>query len=334
MHMNMGHPAHAPSGDRRALVASGLLTGVYFAVELAVGLWSGSVAVTSDAFHTFSAVGGVLIALVAQRLSERPASWEHTFGWGRAEILGALFNGLFLVVMAGYVFWMGAMRLRDPIELPTTLMLWTAAGGIVTELISFRLLYRRQKDNLNLKGAFWHIIQTFVGSLIIVVSALVIRFTGFLAIDPLLGMAFGLVLFWASWSILRSALRILLQSTPDGFDLKGAIAALRGIEGVTDVHHVHAWSLTSGRNLMSGHVCVQSIAADGASVLREASERLKQHFGVYFSTIQVEEECLSGEEEASEIDITKPTRPQPWSSAPDHRRHQTDTAGNPAVRLL
>ncbi len=204
------------SGDRKALIYSGLLTGLYFIIELAVGLWSGSVAVLSDAFHTFSAVGGVLIALVAQRLSERPASAEHTFGWGRAEIIGALFYGLFLVVMACYVLWMGAMRLMDPVELPTGVMLYTALGGIVTELIAFRLLYERPKGNLNMKGAFWHILQTFVGSLIIIVSALVIRFTGFLAIDPILGMAFGLVLFWASWAILR----ILLQSTPEGFDLQ------------------------------------------------------------------------------------------------------------------
>jgi cobalt-zinc-cadmium efflux system protein len=300
-----GHTGHAPpAGDRRALILSGLLTGVYFLVELAVGLWSGSVAVTSDAFHTFSAVGGVLIALVAQRLSERPANWEHTFGWGRAEILGALFNGLFLVVMAVYVFWMGAMRLRHPMELPTTVMLWAAAGGIVTELISFRLLYRRQKGNLNLKGAFWHILQTFVGSLIIIVSALVIRFTGFLEIDPLLGMAFGVVLLWASWSILRSSLRVLLQSTPEGFDLKGAVGDLRSIEGVTDVHHIHAWGLTSRRTLMSGHLRVRSLAADGAKVLREATDRLRHRHGVYLSTLQIEEECLSAEAGAEAIDLT------------------------------
>lgn len=182
------------TGDRKALILSGLLTGVYFVVELGVGLWSGSIAVISDAFHTFSAVGGVLIALVAQRLSERPASAEHTFGWSRSEIIGALFNGVFLVVMAAYVLWMGAMRLMEPIELPTGVMLYAAFGGILLELIAFWLLYERQKGNLNMKGAYWHIIQTFVGSLIIIVSALVIRFTGFLAIDPVLGMAFGLVL--------------------------------------------------------------------------------------------------------------------------------------------
>jgi cobalt-zinc-cadmium efflux system protein len=302
------HGGHmSASGDRKALVYSGLLTGMYFAIELAVGMWSGSIAVLSDAFHTFSAVGGVLIALLAQRLSERPATWEHTFGWGRAEIVGALFNGLFLVVMAALVLWMGAMRLMEPIELPTTAMLYAAFGGIATELVAFWLLYERQKGDLNMKGAFWHIVQTFVGSLIIVVSAVVIRLTGFLAIDPILGMVFGLALFWASWSILRSALRILLQHTPEGFDLQAAIGALQGIEGVKDVHHVHAWSLTSGRNLFSAHLCVQSFAKDGDKVLREASERLRQSFGVFFSTLQIEESCLSGEEGARDIDITRST---------------------------
>jgi cobalt-zinc-cadmium efflux system protein len=301
-----GHAGHMPpSGDRKALILSGLLTGLYFVVELAVGLWSGSVAVLSDAFHTFSAVGGVLIALVAQRLSERPASAEHTFGWGRAEIIGALFNGLFLIIMAGYVLWMGAMRLMHPVELPTSVMLLTAFGGLITELIAFRLLYHRQKGNLNMKGAFWHIIQTFVGSLIIVVSALVIRFSGFLAIDPLLGMSFGLVLFWASWSILRSSLRILLQAAPEDFDLETAIEALRSIEGVTDVHHVHAWSITSGRNLFSGHIRVRSFSQDGEHVLQSASRLLKQQYKIYFSTLQIEEKCLFEEKGAEDIDITQ-----------------------------
>jgi cobalt-zinc-cadmium efflux system protein len=301
-----GHGGHMPpSGDRRALVLTGLLTGGYFVVELAVGLWSDSVAVTSDAFHTFSAAGGVLIALVAMRLSERPATREHTFGWGRAEIVGALFNGVFLVVMAAYVFYMGAMRLMDPVELSTTVMLLVAAGGIATELIAFFLLYERQKGNLNMKGAFWHVLQTFVGSLIIVVSAVVIALTGFLEIDPILGMAFGVVLFWASWSIIRSALRILLQGTPDDLDLDAAMAAIQSIDGVEDIHHVHAWSVTSGRNVFSAHIRVGDLTADGERVLREASDRLKRDFSLYFSTLQIEDERVAAEEGAGAIDITR-----------------------------
>lgn len=316
------HSGHMPAtGDRKALIYSGILTGVYFVVELVVGLWSGSVAVTSDAFHTFSAVGGVLIALIAQGLSERPATLDYTYGWMRAEIIGALFNGVFLVAMAGWVFWMGAMRLADPMELPTGVMLWTAAGGIVTELIAFWLLYERQKNNLNLKGAFWHILQTFIGSLIIIVSAVVIRLTGFIEIDPLLGMAFGVALLVASWNILRSSLRVLLQSTPEGFDMERALSELQGINGVRDVHHPHAWSLASGRNLFSAHIRVRDYAEDGERVLTEATDHLKRHYSVYFSTIQVEENCLTEEESAAGIDVTE--GPAPSGRTNTHAVHSS-----------
>jgi cobalt-zinc-cadmium efflux system protein len=192
----------------------------------------------------------------------------------------------------------------DPQHLSTTTMLFAAFGGIATELVAFWLLYERQKNNLNMKGAFWHIIQTFVGSLIIIASALVIRFTGFMEIDPILGMAFGVVLFWASWSIIGSSLGILLESTPAGLDLEAAMGELRGLEGVEDVHHVHAWSLTSGRNVFSAHLRVRSLAEDGARVLREATDHLKERHGIYFSTLQIEEECLAAERGAEAIDIT------------------------------
>ena len=299
-----GHSGHmVPSGDRRALVVSGWLTGTYFVIELAIGLWTGSVAVISDAFHTFSAVGGVLIALVAMRLAQRKSSPARTFGYIRSEILGAWFNGLFLLVMALFVFWMGAMRLMEPIHLSTTPMLAAAAGGIVTELIALRMLYQRQKDNLNMRGAFWHVIQTFVGSFLIIISALVIRFTGFLAIDPLLGMAFGIVLLWAAWAITRDALHILLQGTPEDLDLEAAIGAIRQVEGVTDVHHAHAWSLTSGVNVFSSHVRVRDWA-EGERVLREVSRLLRERFKVYFSTTQIEQLCLDSEGGAEAIDIS------------------------------
>ena len=292
------------TGDARALALSGVLTGAYFVIELIIGLWTGSVSVLSDAFHTFSAVGGVLLALAAMRFGQRTANTAQTFGYLRAEIIGALFNGLFLVVMAGVVLWMGWMRLRMPMDLPTGPMLWAAAGGLATEAVSFWLLYRRQQGSLNIKGAFWHILQTLVGSVIIIISALVIRFTGFLQIDPLLGMAFGLVLFWASWRIIRDSLAILLQGTPRDLDLDAAIDAIRRVPGVTGVHHVHAWSLTSGRNIFSGHVTVGEYAS-GQQVLQAVHDLLKQRFGIYFSTVQIEEHCLEGEEQAAEIDILR-----------------------------
>ena len=301
--MHGGHMMPA-TDDRRALVISGWLTGVYFLVELAIGWWTGSVAVTSDAFHTFSAVGGVLIAIVAGRFARRGATQFQTFGYVRAEIVGALFNGLFLALMAAVVLWMGGMRLMHPMELPTGPMLVAAGGGVATELVAMWLLYRHQKGNLNVQGAYWHILQTFVGSFIILVSALVIRFTGYYRIDPILGMAFGLVLFWASWRIIRESLRILLQGTPEGLDLNEVVDALAALPGVTEVHHVHAWSLTSGRNVFSAHLCVPE-AGQAERARKEAGELLRRRFGMYFSTLQVEQECEDPEQEAAAIDFRR-----------------------------
>ena len=296
------HSGHGmPTGDARALKITGWLTGIYFIVELAIGYWSGSVAVISDAFHTFSAVGGVLIALVAGYYSSRPASQYATFGLIRSEIVGALFNGLFLLLMALYVFWMGYQRLQAPIEVPTEPMLWAAAGGLVTEIIALWLLFGKQKDNLNMKGAIWHVVQTFVGSLIIIVAALVIKFTGFYQIDPILGMLFGVVLFWASWGIIQEAMNILLQTVPEDFDLAKMVATIEKYDSVRDVHHSHVWVLTTGKNIVSMHVLV-SDTADKNEVLKEIHSLLKKDFSVYFSTIQIETECPE-EQESSDIDF-------------------------------
>ncbi|PWJ20770.1 cation diffusion facilitator family transporter [Jannaschia seohaensis] len=300
--MDHGHSGHLPSGGR-ALTISAWLTGLYFVVELGIGIWTGSIAVISDAFHTFSAVGGVLVAIVAARIARRPADSDRSFGWHRAEIVGAAINGAFLLAMALIVIGMAAMRLSSPIDLPTGPMLWAAAGGLVTEVISLGLLWKEGRRDLNTRGAVWHIVQTFVGSLLIIVTALVIQFTGFLLIDPLLGMAFGFVLVWASWGILKESIHMLMEGTPEDVDLNDVIAAIGGLEGVADVHHVHAWTLTSGKDVFSGHVLMSS-GADAAAVLPAAHALLKEKFGFFLVTLQVEDRCLD-EAGAEDIDITR-----------------------------
>ncbi len=295
-----GHAGHMPSSGR-GMAISAWLTGVYFVIEMGVGLWTGSVAVISDAFHTFSAVGGVLVAIAAARLARRPADENRSFGWYRAEIIGALVNGAFLLVMAIVVIVMGSMRLAQPIELPPTPMLLVATGGLVTEFISLGLIWRESKSDLNVRGALWHIIQTFVGSLLIIVTALVIKFTGFLMIDPLLGMAFGFVLIWASWGILRDAAHLLMEGTPDTVSLASVVRELETIEGVEDAHHVHAWALTSGRNVFSGHLRIHP-ESDSERILRAAHAMLKEKSGFFFATLQLETTCLD-EAESAAIDV-------------------------------
>jgi cobalt-zinc-cadmium efflux system protein len=258
--------------------------------------------VISDAFHTFSAVGGVVLAIFAGRLAKRPAGPEKTFGFLRAEIIGSLLNGFFLLGMAFFVLWMGYNRLRNPIDLPPLPMLLSAGGGLVTELISIYYLYKGEEMSLNIRGAFWHILQTFVGSLIIIVVAVVIRFTGFLEIDPLLGMLFGLVLIYASYGIIRDSLNVLMEMVPDEIDMEVITEELEGIEGVVDAHHLHAWTLTSGIHVFSGHLLVGDFTRS-QEILEEAHKVLKKEYSFYFSTMQLERERVASSE-AEDIDIT------------------------------
>lgn len=219
-------------------------------------------------------------------------------------MIGALVNGGFLLAMALIVIVMGAMRLAQPIDLPPLPMLLAALGGLITEVISLSLIWKQSKSDLNVKGALWHIIQTFVGSLLIIVTAAVIHFTGFLLIDPILGMAFGFVLLWASWGILRDAAHLLMEGTPPEVDLREVVRALEGIEGVKDAHHVHAWALTSGRYVFSGHMRVDS-KHDPQAILGGAHKMLREQFGFYFVTLQIENSCLD-ESGAEAIDVTRP----------------------------
>lgn len=295
-----GH--HLGGGDARALKITSWLTGIYFVIELGIGIWTGSIAVLSDAFHTFSAVGGIVLAIIAARIAVKPANESHSFGRRRAEIIGALLNGFFLLGMAGIVIFMGSMRLSEPKDLATGPMLGAAAGGLATELVALYLLWSGQKRDLNIKGAFWHVLQTFVGSLIIIVSALVIQFTDFLEIDPILGIAFGVVLIYASYGIIKESLGVLMESVPAGFDIRALESRLARIPGVDNVHHIHAWSLSTGQNIFSTHLLVNR-ETDPQRVLEDSFIALEDRDDISFATVQVETGCvdLPGSEE---IDIT------------------------------
>lgn len=305
------HQFHGMKADAKALKITGWLTGIYFIIELTLGFYSGSVAVISDAFHTFSAVGGVLIALIANKVASRPPGKSHTFGLIRAEIAGALLNGLFLLLMAIYVLWMGYTRLKVSIELPTNIMFISAIGGLITEFISMGVMWKGSKNNLNMKGAFWHVLQTFIGSIIIIIAAIVIKLTGWYPIDPILGMLFGLVLFVASIGIIKESFNILLESAPKDIDVEDIVDDLRKIENVDDIHHVHAWALTTGKNLFMAHIKVKEMNAH-EKILDEANRILKQKYSIYFSTLQLEENCTI-DDEAEFIDYIENNKRAPHS---------------------
>jgi len=278
---------HGVETNARILKITGWITGIYFLIELALGFYSGSVSVIADAFHTFSAVGGILIAFIANRISNREATSSATYGFKRSEIVGALLNGLFLLLMAFYVMYMGYMRLGTEFELPTEIMFVAAFAGLLTELVAFKLIFKQQKDNINMKGAFWHIMQTFVGSILIIVAAVVILLTGYTSIDAILGMGFGVVLLWASYKIIKDAFDIFMQTVPKEIDLTKVKNSLLAIDGVKGLRHIHAWVLTSNKNIFSAHVQIAD-HSEGERILKEAEALLSGKYKFYFSTLQLE----------------------------------------------
>lgn len=263
------------------------LTGIYFIIELYLWFYSGSVAVISDAFHTFSAVGWILIAFIANRISSREANTDYTYWFKRSEIMWALINGVFLFFMALYVLYMGYSRLGMEFELPTGIMLIAAWWGLITEIISFKLIYKTQKNDINMKWAFWHIMQTFVWSILIIVAAVVIYFTWYTPIDAILWMLFGLVLIWASYKIIKEALDIFMQNIPKNIDIKKIQEDLLSIDWIIWINHIHAWVLTSNKNIFSAHLQIKSHDRE-ENILKQAEKLLKEKYSFYFSTLQLE----------------------------------------------
>ncbi|MCP1727551.1 cobalt-zinc-cadmium efflux system protein [Natronospira proteinivora] len=306
-----GHQHHG-MGHGRQLKIAAVVTGAYFFFELAVGLYTGSVMVLVDAAHTFSAVGGVVLALVARRIARRPASLSQTFGGQRAEIVGALMNGAALLVMALVAMIMGGMRLMSPIEIPAAPMFIVALVGMLTEIWLIALMFRSQKEDINTRGAFWHVVQTFLGSFGIIFAAGVIHFTGFMLIDPILGMLFGLMVLYAAWSILRESLSVLMEHAPEEPSVSEICEYLNALDGVRHVHHPHLWLLTSGKPIFSAHLRVdESLNLDQLdALLKRAKTALGERFSIYFSTLQLELSELD-ESEVAEIDVTGTGRESP-----------------------
>jgi cobalt-zinc-cadmium efflux system protein len=295
-----GHAVHAVSSTRRGLFWSLVLTGVFFFIELFVGLKIESVALVADAAHNFSAAAGVGIALIATLFASKPPTPRRTFGFLRLEIFAAWINGVLLLGMAFVIFRMGIKKLLDPTAVPTTPMLILAVIGLIVGGIPAIVLWRKQKTDVNVRGAFWHVMETVFGSAAVLAAALLVRFTGWLQADAVLGMLLGPVLLVAAWGIISGTTRTLLDLAPGRLDVLEVKKTIEAMPGVDDVHHVHAWTVGVGRDVFSAHVKVDD-GADSQSILREITRMLAERFDIYFSTIQVETECT--DLPAKEIDF-------------------------------
>lgn len=285
------HAAQLRSGAQnyKRLFGAFGITFVFFLIELVMGLVTGSLALLSDAGHMFTDLLGLGMALAAIHFASRSQQApSRTFGLYRLEILAALANGLLLFGVAGYVLFEAVRRLADPPAVASMPMLLVAAGGLVANLIAFALLRGGSKDNLNVRGAYLEVISDALGSVAVIIAAIVIQLTGWRYVDMLAGAAIGLFILPRTWRLTGQALRVLVQAAPAHLDLAAVHDALLGLEGVVDVHDLHCWTLTSDMEVASAHLKIKA-GASSADVLGGAKTLLAEKFAVHHATLQIEE---------------------------------------------
>ena len=287
---------HGAGASESQLKKALALTATFLVVEVAGGLWSGSLALLSDAAHMLTDVVALAIALLAVRIGRRPADDRRTFGYARFEILAAAFNALLLFGVAGYVLYEAWRRLAEPPEVQSVAMLVVAAAGLVTNLISMRLLAGGKDESLNVKGAYLEVWADLLGSVGVIAGALVIWLTGWVWVDTLVAVAIGLWVLPRTWVLLGESVHVLLEGVPRGVSLPEVRQALATHPGVAGVHELHVWSLSSGQVSLTVHV-VNEPQAHPQALLVELRALLAQRFGLHHTTLQVEAQAceLAGE---------------------------------------
>jgi cobalt-zinc-cadmium efflux system protein len=286
--LQSGRPA-APLPSRFWLVL--VLTAVFMVVEAVGGWLSGSLALLADAGHMLTDVGALGLTMVTAWIARRPADHAKTYGYQRWEILAALVNGAALFGIAGWVVMEAFHRFRDPEPIKAGLFLAVAIAGFVVNLVSLGLLHGAHHDNLNARGAYLHILGDVLGSLGAIAAAAIIALTGWTMADPIISVAIALLILVGAWRLLKESTDILLEAVPRGVSMPEVQRCMLGVSGVTAVHDLHVWTVTSGVVAMSGHAVVPDLHThpDVLEGIRAQMARL----GIGHVTVQleVEDEC-------------------------------------------
>ena len=288
-HDSHGH-SHVPSEIRheRPLWIAFALTALFMLVEVAGGLWSNSLALLSDAAHMFTDVMALGISLFAVRMARRPADARRTYGYARMEALGALANSGLLFVAAGIILWEAVGRLRTPQPVALDAMLGVAVLGLVVNLVSMRLLAAGAGESLNVRGAYLEVWSDMLGSLGVIAGALLIRYTGWTLLDPIIAVLIALWVLPRTWALLRAAGQVLMQGVPAGLDIDAVRDAMQAVPGVAAVHDLHVWALGSRKPILTAHVLLAEAAADADGVRVQVAAMLQARFDIDHATLQVE----------------------------------------------
>ena len=263
-------------------------TSAFVVIELVSGLRAQSLALISDSFHNATDALALLLAWFAVFLQNKPADESRTFGYHRAGVLAAFVNAIVLIGLTAWMVYESVRRLMKPGPVDGNVMLWVAVGGIVL-IGGIMAGLQRAGNDINIRGAFLHMLVDLLGVSAILVGALVIRATGWTQIDPMLSILISLLIVWTAWSITRESLNILLEGLPKGLELKQVVSAIGAIDGVLDVHDLHIWSLGSNSHALSCHVLIADMPPSQSDhILHRVKHVLGDRFHVHHTTVQFE----------------------------------------------
>jgi cobalt-zinc-cadmium efflux system protein len=286
-HHDHGH-AHAHTANERRVGIAALLTGGFMLAEVAGGLISGSLALLADAGHMLTDFASLALAWLGFRLARRPADWRRTYGFDRFSVLVAFVNGLALFAIA---FWIGLEawhRLAEPVAVLGGVMFLVALAGLVVNIIAFLLLSGGEAQNLNVRAAALHVAGDLFGSVAALAAAVVIMLTGWTPVDPILSVAVALIILRSAWLVVRDAGHILLEGAPAALDTRAIREDLtRAVPGVVDVHHVHAWSISEERPMVTLHASIEA-GTDSETAVRKIKQMLAEHFAIAHATVEIE----------------------------------------------
>jgi cobalt-zinc-cadmium efflux system protein len=289
--------SRAQGSNRRRLTVVLALTVTYMLTEAVGGVLTNSLALLSDAGHMLADVAALLLAMLALWFAARPITPRKTYGYYRLEILAALANGVALVVISLLISYEAFQRIRQPQEVQGLELTLIAVGGLVINAVSAWLLHSASEDNLNMRAAFLHVVGDMVGSIGAIAAGVLIWQWGWTIADPIISVLMCLLIVYSSWQLIRESVNILLEGTPSHINIRALVEAMHGVAGVTDVHDLHVWTITSGKEALSAHVTIEP-GASHPDTLEALQEQLRSMFNIGHLTLQLEP---ADEEEASKL---------------------------------
>ncbi len=284
-HSHSGHHhSHLRDQGSKAIVRAIIITFIFMLVELVGGWFSNSLALISDAAHMLTDIGAMLLSLFALWIARRPITLTMSWGYHRAEILGALLSGLLIWMISGVLIYEAVVRMQSPPEVKGPVVFVVACVGLAANIFSMMLLSSTKNHNLNIRAAYLHLLSDSLGSVGAIVAGVVLWMTNWHPIDPIITIVFAALMLFSSWSLVKEAVEVLMESTPGHLNPEQIRADLHTIPGVREVHDLHIWTVSSGRMALSVHIICDTVD----TILSTANTLLQEKYGIIHTTIQIE----------------------------------------------